>query len=1007
VKLTPRLTLIFILYAAALLSVVGVLAYSNGREALRSATISELSATAIEKQAALSEWVERKQLGIALLAAEPATIDSAAALIGAPPGSAEKQGAHDKFVRQIQPRVDGGEFMTIMLIDPETGEVIAATDPSEEGKFKEDRPFFISGKLGPYVQNVYYALALQGPAMTAAAPLKGPDGRALGVLAGRINLEEMNSIINRRSGLRETDDAFLVNTSNFFVTQPYLVADPAVLKREVHTEAVNRCLAQSSGTLEADDYRGIPALVVYRWLPEQKLCLLAKMDQTEAYAPARAFGGAVAAISALALLVAAVLAVALARSLTRPILALQDGVARFGRGELDTKLPETARDELGALAHEFNKMAASLLEKDAELRAYAGTLEQKVQERTKQLQESHAQLLRAEQIGQIGSWEWNIPEDHVVWSDGLYQVFGLKPQAFGATSGAYLKQVHPQDREFVQQSVGKALLERGTFEYESRIIRPNEQIRTIFTRGELLLDQDGEPARMIAVVLDTTQRQQALQALRESEERYRSLFENMLSGYAYCQMLFEDGKPHDFIYLEINKAFAKLTGLNDVTGKRVSEVIPGVQESNPELFQIYGRVAQTGEPESFETHIPSLGIWFSISVYSPKQDYFVAVFDNITERKHAEEALRLENERFVRFVDSNIVGIAIAEADGRIALANDYYLNILGVNRQDFLDDKVDWRKFTPPEWLLADEKALRELGERGICEPYEKEYVRADGTRVPVYIADAMLPGPEEQIAAFILDISARKRAEADILRITEELRRSNAELEQFAYVASHDLQEPLRMVASYTKLLQKRYQGRLDADADEFIHYVVDGATRMQQLINSLLDYSRVGTRGRDFVSTPSEKIIQEALANLEVAIEESGAKITCDLLPTVSADATQLTQLFQNLIGNAIRFRSEKPPEIHISAAHRDDNWLFSVRDNGIGMESQYFDRIFVIFQRLHTRAEYAGTGIGLAICKKIVERHGGRIWVESELDKGSTFFFTLPVQGRVDIRMIKGN
>jgi PAS domain S-box-containing protein len=514
-------------------------------------------------------------------------------------------------------------------------------------------------------------------------------------------------------------------------------------------------------------------------------------------------------------------------------------------------------------------------------------------------------------------------------------------------------------------------------------------------------DKEGRPVYFMTSLLDITERMQAEEALRESEERYRSLFENMLSGYAYCQMLFEDGKPHDFIYLEINAAFAKLTGLNDVTGKRISEVIPGVQESNPELIEIYGRVAQTGKPERFETHILSLGIWFSISVYSPKQDYFVAVFDNITERRQAEEALRFENERFMRFVNSNIVGIVIAEANGRITLTNDYYLNILGVSREDFLDGQVDWRNFTPPEWLPADENALRELSERGVCEPYEKEYVREDGRRIPVFIADAMLPGPDEQIAAFVLDITDRKRAEEAVQRMTEDLRRSNAELEQFAYVASHDLQEPLRMVASYTKLLEQKYQGRLDADADEFINYVVDGATRMQQLINSLLDYSRVGTRGGDFAPTSCERIIKEVQANLEIAIQESGTRITYDPLPIVKGDATQLALLFQNLIGNAIRFRRERPPEIHISAKRSDRSWLFSVRDNGIGMEPQYFDRIFVIFQRLHTRSEYAGTGIGLAICKKIVERHGGRIWVESELDKGSTFFFTLPIHERPGI------
>jgi light-regulated signal transduction histidine kinase (bacteriophytochrome) len=201
--------------------------------------------------------------------------------------------------------------------------------------------------------------------------------------------------------------------------------------------------------------------------------------------------------------------------------------------------------------------------------------------------------------------------------------------------------------------------------------------------------------------------------------------------------------------------------------------------------------------------------------------------------------------------------------------------------------------------------------------------------------------------------------------------------------------------MVASYTKLLEKRYRGRLDADADEFIGYVVDGASRMQQLINSLLDYSRVGTRGREFAPISCETVLDQALKSLALSIEESGAVITHDPLPTVVADDVQLTQLFQNLVSNGIRFRSEQPPEIHISSERKNGDWLFAVRDNGIGMESQYFDRIFIIFQRLHTRAEYSGTGIGLAICKKIVERHGGRIWVESEPGKGSTFHFTLPV------------
>jgi light-regulated signal transduction histidine kinase (bacteriophytochrome) len=229
------------------------------------------------------------------------------------------------------------------------------------------------------------------------------------------------------------------------------------------------------------------------------------------------------------------------------------------------------------------------------------------------------------------------------------------------------------------------------------------------------------------------------------------------------------------------------------------------------------------------------------------------------------------------------------------------------------------------------------------------------------------------------------------------EELRRSNAELEQFAYVASHDLQEPLRMVASYVQLLEKRYRGRLDDDADAFIGYASEGATRMQQLIQDLLAYSRVGTRSGSITPTDCEAVLAEVLVNLTLALEESGAEVTWDPLPVLEADELQLVQLFQNLVSNALKFRSDQPPRIHVSAVERGKEWLFSVADNGIGIEPEHAERIFQVFQRLHGREEYPGTGIGLAICRKIAERHGGRIWVEPSPGGGSTFCFTLLEKG----------
>ncbi|HUQ29612.1 MAG TPA: ATP-binding protein [Usitatibacter sp.] len=257
--------------------------------------------------------------------------------------------------------------------------------------------------------------------------------------------------------------------------------------------------------------------------------------------------------------------------------------------------------------------------------------------------------------------------------------------------------------------------------------------------------------------------------------------------------------------------------------------------------------------------------------------------------------------------------------------------------------------------------------------------------------------------IGNLIGQLMARRQAEAAMRRAYEELEvkareltRSNEELQQFAYVASHDLQEPLRMISSYTQLLARRHGDRLDGDAKEFMVYIVDGAARMKQLIEDLLAYSRVGTRGREFQKIESGASLSRALANLRASIESSGARITHDPMPEVIADGAQLSQVLQNLIGNAIKFRGDKPPEIHVGVETREEMWVFTVKDNGIGLDTQYSDRIFMMFQRLHNKADYPGTGIGLAIVKKIVERHGGRIWVESEPGKGAMFGFTIARQ-----------
>ena len=300
-------------------------------------------------------------------------------------------------------------------------------------------------------------------------------------------------------------------------------------------------------------------------------------------------------------------------------------------------------------------------------------------------------------------------------------------------------------------------------------------------------------------------------------------------------------------------------------------------------------------------------------------------------------------------------------------------------------------------EELAIEEKEPKDLLRTRTMELQQK---CKDGSTIWVEVTITFLHNADGQpvgILGVSRDTSEHRRAEEERERLIHELERSNAELQQFAYVASHDLQEPLRMVASYTQLLEKRYKGNLDADADEFIAYAVDGALRMQEIIQSLLYFSRVGSQGNPLQLTESESAFKQAMANMKLAIDESGAEMTHDPLPQVKADETQLIQLFQNLLANAIKFRRKEQPRIHVSAKQDENESLFSVSDNGIGLNPEYFDRIFVIFQRLHGREEYSGTGIGLSICKRIVERHGGRIWVESQPGEGSTFYFTIPNGG----------
>ncbi|MBV8844112.1 MAG: PAS domain S-box protein [Bryobacterales bacterium] len=427
------------------------------------------------------------------------------------------------------------------------------------------------------------------------------------------------------------------------------------------------------------------------------------------------------------------------------------------------------------------------------------------------------------------------------------------------------------------------------------------------------------------------------------------------------------------------------------------------RELKPEEHPIQRAIA-TGEPQvdqELEIHAPGgrrivlYGGAVPLKDAAGRPRGAIAAMADISARKEWEERLKASEAQFKRLVESNIVGIVIAN-EKRVIDANNVYLGLLGYSREDLFAGRVDWAKATPLGSYQKDLNAIRQLREDGVCVPYEKEYYRPDGSRVPVLIGAATLPGyPELTWISFMVNMSEQKQLQNALMTTNEQLGRANKDLEQFAYSVSHDLQEPLRSIKIYSEVLTLAARERLDGEALQALDFVRTGATRMEQLLRDLLTYTRASRVDDLAEPVDARQCLQAALDNLCVAISETGAKIDAGALPPVRVHPAQLQQLFQNLIGNAIKYcKPEVSPCVRVWAERQDGWWRFSVKDNGIGIEPEYTERIFGLFKRLHTSSEYTGTGIGLALCYRIVEHYRGRIWVESQPGEGSTFHFTLP-------------
>ena len=482
-------------------------------------------------------------------------------------------------------------------------------------------------------------------------------------------------------------------------------------------------------------------------------------------------------------------------------------------------------------------------------------------------------------------------------------------------------------------------------------------------------------------------------ALRESEERYRMLLDG-IQDYAIFMM-----DPQGQI-VSWNAGAERIKGYraDEIIGQNFSCFFPPDEIERRRPQEALRMTVANGRHEEQGMRVRKDGSRFLASTTFTALRDLKGNLQGFSEFSHDLSESKESEAKYRGLLEAAPDAMVVVNQGGDIVLLNLRAEQQFGYYRDELVGQPVkNIIREGFAERLIADstrtaEEALAQQIGTGI----ELSGRRKDGSEFPIEIMLSPLKSIEGTlITAAVRDITARKKSEEELLKTVGELKRSNDELQQFAYVSSHDLQEPLRMVASYTELLAKRYKGRLDSDADEFIAFAVDGCNRMQGLIQDLLAYSRTGANGQAIRKISGESALDEALTNLRATIEKSQAMVTHDSLPAVMADDTLLAQVFQNLIGNAIKYRGADVPRVHVSATKNKSNeWIFSVRDNGLGIDPQYFERIFILFQRLHGRNEFEGTGIGLAICKKIVERLGGRIWVESQPGKGSTFYFALP-------------
>ncbi len=608
-----------------------------------------------------------------------------------------------------------------------------------------------------------------------------------------------------------------------------------------------------------------------------------------------------------------------------------------------------------------------------------------------ELKENQQRFQLATEGANAGIWDWKLGTNEVFYSKIWKHHVGYEDHELKSEFATWEKLLHPDDSERMHHAVENYLKNpRGRFIEEFRMRHKNGSYRWIRNEASCLKDEDGNTTRMFGVHTDITETKEAGEALKESEERHRLIFESVNDAIFICN------KAGNII--EVNTAATRIYGYSR---EEFLNLDPRklLHEDWQHEIEAFFKTTSAGENYSGENvEYTKSGKIIYTQVYGTPLEFkgekqIMAVVRNITSLKKAQDDLKHSKEQLQLITDLIPVLVSYITPDHRYEFVNKGYENWFGIKAED-----VVGRHASEVVGKEAYDAVKEELDRVFQGETVEYERMMAYKSGGNKYTQTTFLPhkkdGRVEGAIVCVNDVTPLKEKENELRKLLDEVERSNKELEQFAYVASHDLQEPLRMVSSFLQLLERKYNEKLDDNGKEFIRYAVDGASRMKTLINDLLKYSRVGTRGKPFTTTSMNEVINQVLTNLSDTIKESGATFVLGKLPEIDADESQMVQLFQNLVSNAIKFRGDKSPQISITAKENKKQVTFTVSDNGIGIEPKFHERIFVIFQRLHTSDKYPGTGIGLAVCKKIVDRHHGTISLKSAIGNGTSFKIIIP-------------